>query len=177
MDNSPAGCRLRQRDCRRGAGPYERADTNIITDPSQRPSDGEYDRYLWLLEEMKSVRYDDARCRGDEFRGGGRLRLGDLPSRARCWPTSARRQAAQRRRPRTLRWADRFRTGVAATTDERTGAAKDYDLRARRPGSRPRRWPSSLAALRRTAARSGACPAQNCWRAAVLRSPRSAVPL
>jgi hypothetical protein len=38
---------------------YERADTHIITDPSQRPSDGEYDRYLWLLEEMKSVRYDD----------------------------------------------------------------------------------------------------------------------
>jgi neutral trehalase len=27
-------------------------------------------------------------------------------------------------------WAARFRTGVAETTDQRTGAAKDYDLRA-----------------------------------------------
>ncbi|EUA66424.1 hypothetical protein I540_5737 [Mycobacteroides abscessus subsp. bolletii 1513] len=41
--------------------PYTRADTAIVTDPSQRPKDAEYDVYLWLLEEMKSVRYDDAR--------------------------------------------------------------------------------------------------------------------
>ena len=34
---------------------YTRADKHVITDPSQRPSDGEYDRYLWLLEEMKST--------------------------------------------------------------------------------------------------------------------------
>ena len=33
--------------------------TPSSTDPSQRPSDGEYDRYLWLLEEMKAARYDD----------------------------------------------------------------------------------------------------------------------
>ena len=38
---------------------YQRADNAIVTDASQRPSDLEYDRYLWLLEEMKSARYDD----------------------------------------------------------------------------------------------------------------------
>ncbi|PRC51998.1 glycogen debranching protein, partial [Mycobacterium sp. ITM-2017-0098] len=27
-------------------------------------------------------------------------------------------------------WADRNRSGVIATTDERTGAARDYDVRA-----------------------------------------------
>ena len=38
---------------------YQREDNTIVTDASQRPSDLEYDRYLWLLEEMKSARYDD----------------------------------------------------------------------------------------------------------------------
>ncbi|MET0698837.1 MAG: glycogen debranching protein, partial [Mycobacterium sp.] len=44
-----------------GAVPeYQREDNKIITDASERPSDLEYDRYMWLVEEMKSVRYDDA---------------------------------------------------------------------------------------------------------------------
>src|SRR5262249_26085608 len=38
---------------------YQREDNTIVTDPTQRPTDTEYDRYLWLLEEMKVVRYDD----------------------------------------------------------------------------------------------------------------------
>ncbi len=43
--------------------PYERRDTAFVADPSQRPSDEEYDRYLWLIEEMKGVGYDDRRVR------------------------------------------------------------------------------------------------------------------
>ena len=38
---------------------YQRKDNAIVVDPSQRPTDAEYDRYLWLLEEMKTARYDD----------------------------------------------------------------------------------------------------------------------
>ena len=38
---------------------YQREDNTIVTDASQRPSDVEYDRYMWLVEEMKSVNYDD----------------------------------------------------------------------------------------------------------------------
>ena len=34
---------------------YEREDNIIVTDASQRPSDIEYERYLWLLEEMKAA--------------------------------------------------------------------------------------------------------------------------
>src|SRR3712207_7853357 len=30
------------------------------SDPSQRPTQEEYDRYLWLVESLKRVRYDDA---------------------------------------------------------------------------------------------------------------------
>ena len=38
---------------------YVRKDDAVITDPSQRPSNSEYDRYIWLVEEMKQSGYDD----------------------------------------------------------------------------------------------------------------------
>jgi glucosylglycerate hydrolase len=39
--------------------PYTRYDLQHVTDPSHRPTDAEYDRYLWLLEHLKGARYDD----------------------------------------------------------------------------------------------------------------------
>src|SRR5919202_6346564 len=40
--------------------PYTRYDLQHVADPSHRPSDEEYDRYLWLLETLKKARYDEA---------------------------------------------------------------------------------------------------------------------
>jgi glucosylglycerate hydrolase len=40
--------------------PYTRYDLQHVADPSHRPSDEEYDRYLWLLETLKQARYDEA---------------------------------------------------------------------------------------------------------------------
>jgi glucosylglycerate hydrolase len=40
--------------------PYKRYDLQHVTDPSHRPSNDEYDRYLWLLELLKRERYDEA---------------------------------------------------------------------------------------------------------------------
>jgi glucosylglycerate hydrolase len=40
--------------------PYTRYDLQHVTDPSHRPTDAEYDRYLWLLELLKRERYDEA---------------------------------------------------------------------------------------------------------------------
>jgi hypothetical protein len=40
--------------------PYTRYDLQHVADPSHRPSDEEYDRYLWLLELLKRERYDEA---------------------------------------------------------------------------------------------------------------------
>jgi hypothetical protein len=40
--------------------PYTRYDLQHVTDPSHRPTDAEYDRYLWLLEHLKRARYDEA---------------------------------------------------------------------------------------------------------------------
>ena len=39
--------------------PYTRYDLQHVTDPSHRPTDKEYDRYLWLLEHLKRARYDE----------------------------------------------------------------------------------------------------------------------
>lgn len=40
--------------------PYRRRDLEHVADASQRPSNEEYDRYLWLVEEAKAVGYDQA---------------------------------------------------------------------------------------------------------------------
>ena len=39
--------------------PYERQDLNHVEDPSERPSNEEYDRYLWLVELVKRARCDE----------------------------------------------------------------------------------------------------------------------
>lgn len=131
MDNSP---RWDSSYANVTAGPmpaYQRSDNRII-DHHQRPSADEYERYLWLVEEMKSVRYADDRlpqamsfavqdgfftavfavaCEvlaavGDEL-GRPAVDVRDLSS-----------------------WADRFRAGLLGMTDQRTGAARDFDVRA-----------------------------------------------
>ncbi|HJQ48662.1 MAG TPA: glycogen debranching protein [Amycolatopsis sp.] len=38
--------------------PYVRKDVGHVGDPGQRPTDREYDRYLWLIEEMRRAGYD-----------------------------------------------------------------------------------------------------------------------
>lgn len=133
MDNSPRWDAAYANVIAGAVPEYRRADTDIITDPSQRPSDGEYDRYLWLLEEMKSVRYEDDRLPAvmsfavqDVFVSAifavaceVLANIGEDYKR----PHSDVRDLYQ--------WAERFRAGVAATTDERNGAARDYDLRSR----------------------------------------------
>lgn len=40
--------------------PYQRRDLEHVDDAAQRPSQAEYDRYLWLIESLKACRYDDA---------------------------------------------------------------------------------------------------------------------
>ena len=135
MDNSPRWDAAYARVVPGPLPAYTRADRQVIPDPSQRPTDSEYDRYLWLIEEMKSVRYDDALLPGvmsfvvedvffsaifavacdvlagigDEYRRPG-ADVADLGG-----------------------WAQRFRAGVADSADPVTGAARDVDLRAGSP--------------------------------------------
>ncbi len=113
---------------------YQRADNHIVTDPAQRPSDGEYDRYLWLLEEMKSVRYQDELLPATMSLAVEDVFVSAIFSVA-C--TVLAEIGEEHNRPNSdirdlYGWADRFRAGVMATTVERTGVARDYDLKAQR---------------------------------------------
>ncbi|WP_281689966.1 glucosylglycerate hydrolase [Pseudonocardia thermophila] len=109
--------------------PFERRDTAHVADLAERPSDDEYRRYLWLLEQKRSVGYDDAailpiaafRVRdvffsailaaaSDVLAGIGE-ELGRLPEAAEL---------------RAL--ARRFRAGVTSTIDPITGLARDQDV-------------------------------------------------
>ncbi|WP_430334872.1 glucosylglycerate hydrolase [Rhodococcus sp. ACT016] len=114
--------------------PYRREDVTVVTDTSQRPTNGEYDRYLWLLEEMKSVRYDD-----DALADKMSFAVEDVFVSAifalACDVLAVIGEEHSRPNSdvRELHyWADHFRRGVIATTDERTGAASDFDVRSGR---------------------------------------------
>ncbi|MHB1172624.1 MAG: glucosylglycerate hydrolase [Lacisediminihabitans sp.] len=61
MDNSPRFDEPYSRVVPGDVAPFQRADTRQVTDYSQRPSDEEYTRYLWLVQQMAEVNYDDAR--------------------------------------------------------------------------------------------------------------------
>ncbi|WP_137722921.1 glucosylglycerate hydrolase [Prescottella subtropica] len=110
---------------------YRRADVTVVTDASQRPSDREYDRYLWLLEEMKTARYDDGIVSDTSSFAVQDVFVSAIFALA-CDVLAEigeeyGRPAADVRDLR--RWAGRFRAGVVASTDENSGAARDFDVR------------------------------------------------
>ncbi len=43
-----------------GLPPFRRRDTEHVGDASQRPTDKDYERYIWLVEVLKACRYDEA---------------------------------------------------------------------------------------------------------------------
>lgn len=134
MDNSPRWDAAYANVVPGPVPPYRRADTDVVTDPSQRPSNAEYDRYLWLLEEMKQARYDDAGLVSamsfaveDVFVSAVFALACDVLA------TIGEEHAAPKSDVRDLHeWSARFRNGVVATADPRTGAARDHDLRTGR---------------------------------------------
>ncbi|HEY5855221.1 MAG TPA: glycogen debranching protein [Aldersonia sp.] len=113
---------------------YQREDKHIVTDAAQRPSDLEYDRYLWLVEEMRRARYDDT-----ELAATMSFVVEDVFVSA-VFALACEVLAIigeDYRKPnadvRDLHsWAERFRKGVVATTDARSGAARDFDVRTGR---------------------------------------------
>ena len=111
--------------------PYQREDNAIVTDASQRPSDLEYDRYMWLVEQMKSVNYDDGLLPKVMSFAVEDVFVSAILSVA-C--TVLAEIGEDYKRPHSdvrdlYSWAERFRRGVVDAADERTGAARDYDLR------------------------------------------------
>jgi len=108
---------------------YTRRDTTVLTDLSQRPTQQEYDRYLWIVEELKLARYDDRAVRAsisflttDVFMSAifavANEALADLAERVGAGEADELRT-----------YADRFQGGVTTSVDDEAGVAVDTDLR------------------------------------------------
>src|SRR5215469_594736 len=109
---------------------YIRRDTAHVTSAAQRPTDGEYDRYLWLVEEAKQAGFDAGLLR--EY---GSFQVGDVLFTAIFAAASdlLAKLAAQLRKTDDafeLRdYAAQARAAVFCHVDEATGLAVDVDLR------------------------------------------------
>jgi glucosylglycerate hydrolase len=131
-DNSPRWDRALARITVAKPGPYTRIDTSQIGDPSQRPTDWDYDRYLWLVGLLRKYRYDDEQIYRhypflikDVFfsavlvaANAALLDLADVAG------------ASAGDREQLARWLDRGRAGLDGCFDAEAGLCRDYDVRA-----------------------------------------------
>lgn len=129
MDNSPRWDRACQAIQVGEMAPFVREDTRHVADVSQRPGDLDYDRYLWLVEQLVSVNYDDAAARevidfrvGDVFFTATHAVSADLLA---GWAVHLGRDADADELRQMARVA---RDAVLATSDA-DGFARDYDMR------------------------------------------------
>ncbi len=60
MDNSPRFDAAYARVVPGDLEPFERTDTAVVADAGQRPTNAEYARYLWLVQQLADVGYRDA---------------------------------------------------------------------------------------------------------------------
>jgi hypothetical protein len=108
---------------------YRRKDKAHVSDADQRPTDLEYDRYLWLCEEAKRAGYDSA-----ELRHSGSFQVGDVLFTAIYAAASdlLADLAARLREPDVAElrdYAAQARAAVLCHVDEASGLAADVDLR------------------------------------------------
>ena len=114
---------------------YERQDLNHVDDPSERPTDEEYARYLWLVELIKRIRCDE------------RILYETHPFLVKDVLFSAILVAANEAllkiaevvgapyedRALIEGWIERGRNGLERRWDENLGLCLDYDLLAGEP--------------------------------------------
>lgn len=110
--------------------PYTREDLRRA-DPGERPTDAEYDRYLWLIEGMRRVGYDAARVvRTSEFLVGDVFITALFALANDVLAELGESLGYDTAEVRA--WASGARAAVAAARSPSTGPARDYDVRAGR---------------------------------------------
>jgi len=115
-----------------GFVPFRRADLHALSAlggaAAQRPSDADYTKYQWLVEELRRARYDDERAhRTLSFRMGDVLTSALFVAANEELATVAD-ELGLPGADELIGYADRFRRGVLGTCDE-SGFAADVDLR------------------------------------------------
>lgn len=129
MDNSPRFDGPYSRVNPGEMEPFVRTDTQKVKDHSQRPSDEEYSRYLWLVQQMADVRFDDAQLpRVMAFQVKDVFMSAIYAAANEDLAVLAEQFGLPEEAPRLREWAREFRDGVDATVDGRTGLARDRDV-------------------------------------------------
>ncbi|HEY8791048.1 MAG TPA: hypothetical protein VIM10_18220 [Actinopolymorphaceae bacterium] len=112
--------------------PYTRRDTLHVADVSERPSDSEYEKYLWLVQQMASVHYDDQAVQQIiDFRVRDVLFSAIMAAASEVLAGLGDDIGRTEEAAELRRMASRFTAGVASTVDPATGLARDYDVIAR----------------------------------------------
>jgi hypothetical protein len=115
--------------------PYTRYDLQHVSDPSERPTNAEYDRYLWLLEYLKRARYDES----DIYDAHPFLVKDVLFSAILVAANEALLEIAEvigasgEDEAQIEGWIERGRKGLHRRWDEELGLCVDYDLLAGEP--------------------------------------------
>jgi len=113
-----------------GLPSYTRRDKAHVSDAAQRPTDTEYDRYLWLVEEAKQANYD-----AGLLRESGSFQVGDVLFTAIFAAASdllAKLATTLRKTDDAAElkdYAAQARAAVYCHVDEDSGLAADVDLR------------------------------------------------
>ncbi|MFI7483962.1 MGH1-like glycoside hydrolase domain-containing protein [Kocuria sp. M1R5S2] len=112
--------------------PFVRKDTQHVGNVDERPDDAEYTKYLWLVQQMASVGFDDELVeRTVDFRVRDVFFSGIMAAASEVL-AGLGEEIGRHAEARELReTARRFRDGVASTVDPDTGLARDYDVLAR----------------------------------------------
>ncbi len=116
--------------------PYVRYDLDHVADASQRPTDAEYDRYLWLMESIKRAH----RCDEASIYETHPFLVKDVLTSAilvaaneALLEIAGLVEAPERDHALVAAWMERGRRGLEGCWDRELGLCLDYDLRAQRP--------------------------------------------
>lgn len=108
---------------------YTRRDTAHVADAGQRPSDREYDRYLWLLHEARRAGYDSASLRSVSSFAAADVLFTAIFAAASEQLATVARWFGQREEAELRDVAARTRSAVFDSINPSSGLAADANLR------------------------------------------------
>ena len=110
---------------------YQRKDKAHVSDAAQRPTDHEYDRYLWLVEEGKRASYDAGLLRHTgSFQVGDVLFTAIFACACDLLASLATRLRKRDDAAELKDYAAQARAAVFCHVDDASGLAADVDLRS-----------------------------------------------
>jgi hypothetical protein len=110
---------------------FVREDLFHVSDAAQRPTDAEYERYIWLIDQLQQINYDDVAAHDvADFRVADVFMSAVLSLASDVLATIGDEFGRVDEAAELREIAARYRAGVRSTISPITGLARDYDRRA-----------------------------------------------